>query len=143
MKFSSLMPKYCSAYCFKDVLPLFKFYGDLLPVANEVVWREEFIMWQRLWKDSEQNEMPHSAVASLEACNEDIFENIAVMLRVCIIPVRTLINVYHSDFRYYSRFKRNTRANILMHEAGEVIFKNDDDGNTVERTYAHGRTQPN
>ena len=87
LQLSALIPSFSSKYEFESLKPVISMYSKFLP-GSEIEILGEYQIWKNIWE--KHNEPPTDAIKALNHCDQDLFPNLHILLRIlCTIPVTT------------------------------------------------------
>ena len=87
---SKLLPKEAFSAEWSDVEPAYEQFKGLLGSVTDSQMKAEFSVWKAMWRDKLQEEVPTTAISSLNACPAEIFPSVHMLLKVLsVLPVTT------------------------------------------------------
>ncbi|XP_043222796.1 52 kDa repressor of the inhibitor of the protein kinase-like [Amphibalanus amphitrite] len=87
---SKLLPKKTVSTEWSDVEPAYEQFKGLLGSVTDSQVKAEFSVWKAMWRDKPKEEVPTTAISSLNACPAEIFPNVHMLLKVLsVLPVTT------------------------------------------------------
>ncbi|KAJ8883276.1 hypothetical protein PR048_015119 [Dryococelus australis] len=102
-----IIPAYVVKFSFSDVEPPFNFYSDDLTTANIVMLKSNWDLWTIKWKNC-KDELPKDAITALKKCEEILFPNMHILLKILATLPATTASVERS-FSTLKRLKKYLR----------------------------------
>ncbi|XP_050516601.1 52 kDa repressor of the inhibitor of the protein kinase-like [Diabrotica virgifera virgifera] len=106
----NILPEFCIKTDFCALEPAFNSYEEDL--SHKEVVESEFMLWKERWSQEKYENLPKSAVSSLEKCDQDFFPNIYVLLKLlAVLPVSVAtVERSFSSLRRLKTYLRNSTS---------------------------------
>lgn len=106
----NILPEYCIKTDFCALEPAFNFYEEDL--SHKEVVQSEFMLWKEKWSQEKSEDLPKSAISSLEKCDQGFFPNIYILLKLlAVLPVSVAtVERTFSSLRRLKSYLRNTTS---------------------------------
>ncbi|GBN92382.1 hypothetical protein AVEN_116156-1 [Araneus ventricosus] len=81
-----ILPEFCTKTDFYSLEAAFNFYEEDL--SHKEVVQSEFMLWKEKWSQEKSENLPKTAISSLEKCDKTFFPNIYILLKLlAVLPV--------------------------------------------------------
>ncbi|GBM17890.1 hypothetical protein AVEN_111048-1 [Araneus ventricosus] len=81
-----ILPEFCTKTDFYSLEAAFNFYEEEL--SHKKVVQSEFMLWKEKWSQEKSENLPKTAISSLENCDKTFFPNIYILLKLlAVLPV--------------------------------------------------------
>ncbi|GBM62484.1 hypothetical protein AVEN_91196-1 [Araneus ventricosus] len=81
-----ILPEFCTKTDFYSLEAAFNFYEEDL--SRKEVVQSEFMLWKEKWSQEKSENLPKTAISSLEKCDKTFFPNIYILLKLlAVLPV--------------------------------------------------------
>ncbi|GBN44966.1 repressor of the inhibitor of the protein kinase [Araneus ventricosus] len=105
-----ILPEFCTKTDFYSLEAAFNFYEEYL--SHEEVVQSEFMSWKEKWSQEKSENLPKTAISSLEKCDKTFFPNIYILLKLlAVVPVSfATVERSFSSLRRLKTYLRNTTS---------------------------------
>ncbi|GBM43044.1 repressor of the inhibitor of the protein kinase [Araneus ventricosus] len=105
-----ILPEFCTKTDFYSLEAAFNFYEEYL--SHKEVVQSEFMSWKEKWSQEKSENLPKTAISSLEKCDKTFFPNIYILLKLqAVVPVSVAtVERSFSSLRRLKTFLRNTTS---------------------------------
>ncbi|GBO37366.1 hypothetical protein AVEN_81561-1 [Araneus ventricosus] len=101
-----ILPEFCTKTDFYSLEAAFNFYEEDL--SHKEVVQSEFMLWKEKWSQKNSENLPKTAISSLEKCEKIFFPNILLKL-LAVLPVSVAtVERSFSSLRRFKTYLRNT-----------------------------------
>ncbi|GBO01513.1 hypothetical protein AVEN_36108-1 [Araneus ventricosus] len=116
-----ILPEFCTKANFYSLEAAFNFYEEYL--SHKEVVQSEFMSWKEKWSQKKSENLPKTAISSLEKCDKTFLPNIYILLKLlAVVPVSVAtVERSFSSLKRLKTYLRNTTS------------KNDDDSAHLQR----------
>ncbi|GBN95919.1 repressor of the inhibitor of the protein kinase [Araneus ventricosus] len=103
-----ILPEFCTKTDFYSLEAAFNFYEEDL--SHKEVVQSEFRLWKEKWSQKNSENLPKTAISSLEKCDKIFFPNIYILLKLlAVLPVSVVtVERSFSSLRRLKTYLRNT-----------------------------------
>ncbi|GBN86768.1 repressor of the inhibitor of the protein kinase [Araneus ventricosus] len=105
-----ILPEFCTKTDFYSLEAAFNFYEEDL--SHKEVVQSEFMLWKEKWSQEKSENLPKTAISSLEKCDKTFFPNIYILLKLlAVLPVSVAtVERSFSSLRRLKTYLRNTTS---------------------------------
>ncbi|GBN25518.1 Zinc finger MYM-type protein 1 [Araneus ventricosus] len=105
-----ILPEFCTKTDFCSLEAVFNFYEDDL--SHKEVVQSEFMLWKEKWSQEKSENLPKTAIGSLEKCFKTFFPNIYILMKLlAVLPVSVAtVERSFSSLRRLKTYLRNTTS---------------------------------
>ncbi|GBM83972.1 repressor of the inhibitor of the protein kinase, partial [Araneus ventricosus] len=105
-----ILPEFCTKTDFYSLEAAFNFYEEDL--SHKEVVQSEFMLWKEKWSLEKSENLPKTAISSLEKCDKTFFPNIYILLKLlAVLPVSVAtLERSFSSLRRLKTYLRNTTS---------------------------------
>ncbi|GBM46498.1 repressor of the inhibitor of the protein kinase [Araneus ventricosus] len=105
-----ILPEFCTKTDFYSLEAAFNFYEEYL--SHKEVVQSEFMSWKEKWSQEKSENLPKTAISSLEKCDKTFFPNIYILLKLlAVVPVSVAtVERSFSSLRRLKTYLRNTTS---------------------------------
>ncbi|GBL81624.1 repressor of the inhibitor of the protein kinase [Araneus ventricosus] len=105
-----ILPQFCTKTHFYPLEAAFNFYKEDL--SHKEVVQSEFMLWKEKWSQEKSENLPKTAISSLEKCDKTFFSNIYILLKLlAVLPVSVAtVERSFSNLRRLKTYLRNTTS---------------------------------
>ncbi|GBN22033.1 hypothetical protein AVEN_211340-1 [Araneus ventricosus] len=105
-----ILPAFCTKTDFYSLEAAFNFYEEDL--SHKEVVQSEFMLWKEKWSQEKSENLPKTAISSLEKCDKTFFPNIYILLKLlAVLPVSiATVEISFSSLRRLKTYLRNTTS---------------------------------
>ncbi|GBM63956.1 repressor of the inhibitor of the protein kinase [Araneus ventricosus] len=105
-----ILPEFCTKTDFYSLESAFNFYEEDLSIKE--VMQSEFMLWKEKWSQEKSENLPKTAISSLENCDKTFFLNIYILLKLLtVLPVSVAtVERSFSSLRRLKTYLRNTTS---------------------------------
>ncbi|GBM23764.1 hypothetical protein AVEN_271126-1 [Araneus ventricosus] len=105
-----ILPEFCTKTDFYSLEAAFNFYEEDL--SHKEVVQSEFMLWKEKWTQEKSENLPKTAISSLEKCDKTFFPNIYILLKLlAVLPVSVAtVERSFSSLRRLKTYLRNTTS---------------------------------
>lgn len=105
-----ILPKFCTKTDFCSLEAAFNVYEEDL--SHKEVVQSEFMLWKEKWSQEKSENLPKTAISSLEKCDKNFFPNIYILLKLlAVLPVSVAtVERTFSSLRRLKTYLRNTTS---------------------------------
>ncbi|GBM42214.1 hypothetical protein AVEN_165967-1, partial [Araneus ventricosus] len=97
-----ILPEFCTKTNFYSLEAAFNFYEE--DFSHKEVVQSEFMLWKERWSQEKSENLPKTAISSLEKCDKTFFPNIYILLKLlAVLPVS--VATVERSFSSLRRFK--------------------------------------
>ncbi|GBO01371.1 hypothetical protein AVEN_90723-1, partial [Araneus ventricosus] len=104
------LPEFCTKTDFYSLEAAFNFYEEDL--SHKEVVQSEFMLWKEKWSQEKSENLPKTAISSLEKCDKAFFPNIYILLKLLAVLSVSVATVERnfSSLRRLKTYLRNTTS---------------------------------
>ncbi|GBN51906.1 repressor of the inhibitor of the protein kinase [Araneus ventricosus] len=108
-----ILPEFCTKTDFYSLEAAFNFYEEDL--SHKEVVQSEFMLWEEKWSQEKSENLPKTAISSLEKCDKTFFPNIYILLKIlAVLPVSVAtVERSFSSLRRLKAYTSESRLNGL------------------------------
>ncbi|GBO21920.1 hypothetical protein AVEN_164077-1, partial [Araneus ventricosus] len=105
-----ILPEFCTKTDFCTLKDAFNFYEEDL--SHKEVVQSEFMLWKEKWSQEKSENLPKTAISSLEKCDKTFFPNIYILLKLLAVLPVSVATVKRSflNLRRLTTCLRNTQT---------------------------------
>ncbi|GBM62982.1 repressor of the inhibitor of the protein kinase [Araneus ventricosus] len=105
-----ILPEFCTKTDFYSLEAAFDFYEEYL--SHKEVMQSEFMSWKEKWSQEKSENLPKTAISSLEKCDKTFFPNIYILLKLlAVVPISVAtVERSFSSLRILKTYLRNTTS---------------------------------
>ncbi|GBM01713.1 repressor of the inhibitor of the protein kinase [Araneus ventricosus] len=105
-----ILPEFCTKTDFYSLEAAFNFYEEYL--SHKEVLQSEFMSWKEKWSQEKSENLPKTAISSLEKCDMTFFPNIYILLKLlAVVPISVAtVERSFSSLRKLKTYLRNTTS---------------------------------
>ncbi|GBM85350.1 repressor of the inhibitor of the protein kinase [Araneus ventricosus] len=105
-----ILPEFCTKTDFYSLEAAFNFYEEYF--SHKEVVQSEFMSWKEKWSQEKSENLPETAISSLEKCDKTFFPNIYILLKLlAVVPVSVAtVESSFSSLRRLKTYLRNTTS---------------------------------
>ncbi|GBO21253.1 repressor of the inhibitor of the protein kinase [Araneus ventricosus] len=105
-----ILPEFCTKTDFYSLEDAFNFYEEYL--SHKEVVQSEFMSWKEKWSQEKSENLPKTAISSLEKCDKTFFPNIYILLKLlAVVPVSVAtVERSFSILRRLKTYLKNTTS---------------------------------
>ncbi|GBN66997.1 repressor of the inhibitor of the protein kinase [Araneus ventricosus] len=105
-----ILPEFCTKTDFYSLEAAFNSYEEYL--SHKEVVRSQFMSWKEKWCQEKSENLPKTAISSLEKCDKTFFPNIYILLKLlAVVPVSVAtVERSFSSLRRLKTYLRNTTS---------------------------------
>ncbi|GBN47140.1 hypothetical protein AVEN_271179-1 [Araneus ventricosus] len=109
-----IIPEFCTKTDFYSLEAAFNFYEEDL--SHKEVVQSEFMMWKEKWSQKKYENLPKTAISSLEKCDKIFFPNIYILVRLlAVLPVSVaIVERSFLSLRRLKTYLRNPTSEISL-----------------------------
>ncbi|GBM66973.1 repressor of the inhibitor of the protein kinase [Araneus ventricosus] len=109
-----ILPEFCTKTDFYSFEAAFNFYEEDL--SHKEVVQSEFMLWKEKWSQEKYENLPKTAISSLEKCDKTFFPNIYILVKLlAVLPVSVaIVERSFSSLRRLETYLRNPTSEISL-----------------------------
>ncbi|GBN54581.1 hypothetical protein AVEN_79120-1 [Araneus ventricosus] len=89
-----ILPEFCTETDFYSLEAAFNFYEEDL--SQKEAMQSEFMLWKKKWSQEKSENLPKTAISSLEKCDKTFFPNIYILLKLLAVLPASVATVERS-----------------------------------------------
>ncbi|GBN01562.1 repressor of the inhibitor of the protein kinase [Araneus ventricosus] len=105
-----ILPEFCTKTDFYSLEAALNFYEEDL--SHKEVVQSEFMLWKEKWSQEKSENLPKTAISSLEKCDKTFFPNIYIILKLLAVLPASVATVERSfsSLRRLKTYLKNTTS---------------------------------
>ncbi|GBN01108.1 repressor of the inhibitor of the protein kinase [Araneus ventricosus] len=120
-----ILPEICTKTDFYSLEAVFNFYEEYL--SHKEVVQSEFVSWKEKWSQEKSENLPKTAISSLEKFDKTFFPNIYILLKLlAVVPISVAtVERSFSSLRRLKTYLRNTTSESRLNGLALLSIRRD------------------